>query len=568
MEDRFIPYRATQHIEGQKVLVLAPHPDDEVFGCGGAIMRHVAHGAAVLVCIVSDGGAALAGEARASYVAQRQQESRAASLVLGYGKPQFWDWPDREVQYGEQLIGRIAAAIDEFGADLVYAPSIHEMHPDHRGLAMAALEAVRRAPSNVSLAMYEVGVPQQPNLLLDISDIAQRKQDAMRCFGSQLQSQAYDAQVAALNRFRTYTLPKDVTAAEAYCLYSAEELRRNLLDLYQPEYQRQRKLGVPVMPEDLPLVSVLIRSVGRPVLKDALDSVALQTYPNIEVLVIDAKGSGHSALGDWCGRFPLRMIGAGKSLSRSQAANLALANIGGSYAIFLDDDDWFEPDHVAGLVAALQAQPGAKAAYAGVRFTDAPDAEAFEVINHGFDAVRLKHGNFIPIHAVLFDRSVVDAGARFDERLDVYEDWDFWLQVSGMTPFVHVDRVSAGYRKAGNSGVNPATQHAAVRYARELIYEKWKQRWSGQDFDTLLEYAVHIQDDHVRNLHDSLFGTQSVSTERTELVLFITPRVVTDSQQAREVTDEFRRKITGLGGLLESAGKAVELPKPEGKLLN
>lgn len=65
-----------------------------------------------------------------------------------------------------------------------------------------------------------------------------------------------------------------------------------------------------------------------------------------------------------------------------------------------------------------------------------------------------------------------------------------------------------------------------------------------------------------------LFGTQTVSSERTELVLFITPRVVTDSQQAREVTEEFRKKITGLGDLLEKAGKAVEIPKPQGKLLN
>lgn len=519
MEDRFIPYRAAEHIEGRKVLVLAPHPDDEVFGCGGAIMRHLALGAAVQVCIVSDGGGELAGEARASYVAQRQQESKTAAAVLGYGEPQFWDWPDREVKYGEQLIGRIADAIDQFGADLVYAPSIREMHPDHRGVAMAAVEAVRRARTGVSLAMYEVGVPQQPNLLLDISDIASRKQEAMRCFGSQLQSQAYDAQVSALNRFRTYTLPKDVTAAEAYSLYSADELRRNLLDLYQPEYQRQHKLGVPAIPEDLPLVSVLIRSVGRPMLQEALDSVALQTYSNIEVVVIDAKGGGHPALGVWCGRFPLRMVEAGKPLSRAQAANLALASVRGSFAIFLDDDDWFDPDHVSSLVSALQAQTAAKVAYAGVRFTNSPNAEQFEVINHAFDTVRLMHGNYIPIHAVLFDRSVIAAGAQFDERLDVYEDWDFWLQVSEMTPFIHVDRVSAGYRKSGNSGVNPATQHAAVQHARELIYEKWKQRWSGHDFNSLIDYAVHIQDEHVKGLRDSLNEQQrGLSSQHEEIV--------------------------------------------------
>lgn len=58
-----------------------------------------------------------------------------------------------------------------------------------------------------------------------------------------------------------------------------------------------------------------------------------------------------------------------------------------------------------------------------------------------------------------------------------------------------------------------------------------------------------------------LFGTQSIANNRTELVLLITPRLVANNQQAREVSDEFRRKLSGLGDLLEDFGKSSDIPK-------
>jgi LmbE family N-acetylglucosaminyl deacetylase len=89
---------------------------------------------------------------------------------------------------------------------------------------MCVIEAVRRAPSRPLLALYEVGVPIAPNLLLDISDLAECKMAAMACFVSQNEKQRYDLGIAALNRYRTYTLSAEVTAAEAYIVVSAEKL--------------------------------------------------------------------------------------------------------------------------------------------------------------------------------------------------------------------------------------------------------------------------------------------------------------------------------------------------------
>lgn len=240
MENLLVPYQATLSLPSKSVLVLAPHPDDEVFGCGGAIMRHVAQGIPVRVIVVSEGGHGVPSEEQASYIRQRQHESEEAAKILGYGAPLFWSYRDREISYGEKLINEILAAIDETTVDLIYAPSIWEIHPDHRAVGMAVVEAVRRIGKAVRLALYEVGMPLRPNCLLDISDLVDRKMKAMQCFVSQNEKQRYDLNIAALNRYRTYTLPAEVTSAEAYVLVSAEELANDVLKLYQAEHIRQR----------------------------------------------------------------------------------------------------------------------------------------------------------------------------------------------------------------------------------------------------------------------------------------------------------------------------------------
>jgi LmbE family N-acetylglucosaminyl deacetylase len=124
-------------------------------------------------------------------------------------------------------------------ADLVYAPSLDEIHPDHRALGMAAAEAVRRRGGNIRIAFYEVSAPLKPNLLLDISDVAERKAAAIGCFRSQLEKQRYDAHAAALNAYRTYTLPASVTAAEAYHVVSAESLAADPVTLHRAEAERR-----------------------------------------------------------------------------------------------------------------------------------------------------------------------------------------------------------------------------------------------------------------------------------------------------------------------------------------
>ena len=211
MESDFTPYSASLCLPAQSVLVLAPHPDDEVFGCGGAIAQHVRSGQPVCVVVLTDG-------ALYADVEVRQQESRAAAQVLGYGAPEFWGFPDGGLSYSDELAQRLADRIAQCGADLVYAPSPWENHPDHRQAQLLATEAVRRSTPELRLAFYEVGAPLRPNVLLDITMVMETKEAAMRCFASQLEHQNYLGHIQALNYYRTYTLGAEVKSAEAFWL--------------------------------------------------------------------------------------------------------------------------------------------------------------------------------------------------------------------------------------------------------------------------------------------------------------------------------------------------------------
>ena len=243
--------------------------------------------------------------------------------------------------------------------------------------------------------------------------------------------------------------------------------------------------------DDLPLISVIIRSMDRSTLSEALDSVALQTYPNIEVVVVNAKGAGHSLLGDWCGHFPLRLVLAddGRALIRPQAANLGLEKAKGQWLIFLDDDDLFDPDHIADLIQALHVHPQVKAAYIGVRVED-EKGHIRTLFNSPYDQRKLFISNFIPIHALLFSRALIDKnGARFDENMEVYEDWDFWLQLSYRTSFLHINKISAVYRVAlGDSGLGLNVNKNLQLQGREFLYDKWRLIWTGKDINCITQY--------------------------------------------------------------------------------
>lgn len=236
--------------------------------------------------------------------------------------------------------------------------------------------------------------------------------------------------------------------------------------------------------KQLPLVSILIRSMDRDYLTQALASIALQTYPHIEVVVLSVR-PGHRPLDSHCGPFPIRLVPTDAPVLRSAAANRAMAAARGSYLIFLDDDDWMMPGHIARLAEVLLRQPHAQAVYTGIGLVDGEGKPMGQVFDIPFDGIRQLAGNLTPIHSVLFKASVAAHGCRFDEALDRLEDWDFWLQLAKLAPMVHLPGVSAVYRIHESSGVH--NDSGPLGEASGRIYAKWETQWSAQQIGQIMQ---------------------------------------------------------------------------------
>ncbi len=233
------------------------------------------------------------------------------------------------------------------------------------------------------------------------------------------------------------------------------------------------------MPINNPLISVLIRTKDRwDLLKKAVESVYNQVYRPIELVVIndgkdDIKPKILELLENNDLSFKYKHLVPSKG--RSAAANAALEMSGGQFLMFLDDDDWISPEHLNILFKTLSNDENAVGAYSDVACVEVINNELKEIYRYSndFDIIKLSYENFLPIHSVLFKRFVVDNNCRFNEKLEIYEDWHFWLQVVHHGKLIHVPQVTAFYRMdesgVGLPGTNKDFNKDYVSFLKEAV---------------------------------------------------------------------------------------------------
>ena len=220
-----------------------------------------------------------------------------------------------------------------------------------------------------------------------------------------------------------------------------------------------------------PLVSLVMRTMGRPTLLRALACIAAQTHRPVEAVVVDAAGQGLQPPAPT--GLVMTVVRQGR-LDRPHAANAGLAAARGEWIGFLDEDDEIDPDHVAQLLATAMAA-GTRAAFSQARLVDA-EGKSMRVLGGPFNRNILLRTNYLTMNAVLFHRSLLDGGARFDEALGTLEDWDFWLQLSALGPFAFSGRPTVSYyATTGNSGVGmgPNLDREKALAQRDRLMAKW-----------------------------------------------------------------------------------------------
>jgi len=455
-EEHLIPYRAAD-LTGRRVLVLAPHPDDETIGCGGTLAIHARAGDPVKVVFLTNGAAGDSfGEIPVDrYVQIRQHEATAACACLGVTDLEFWPYEDRSLAGARGALRRLTDLLESFRPHIVYAPSPLEFHPDHRAACVLLCDALRSYLPDLDVAFYEIGQPIRINALVDVTPVADPKGRAMDAYESQLKERPYKDIALALDRYRSLTLGRDVVYAEGFSMWESKTIRK--IGPYAIPFQQSERL-LPDPGESGPLVSVIVRTKDRPsLLANALKSIASQTYANIEIVLVNDGGEDVRDVAlALAGAIPVTYVAHEASRGRAAAANSGLGAAKGLYLTFLDDDDVLYPDHIETLARRLQTGTD-RVAYTSVQSAyfhgppDHPESCVRRVVHHDidFDPERLLFQNYIPIMSVLFHRAVLDKVGEFDVGLDLFEDWDFWIRASRHYRFHHIRQVTAEYRFYG-----------------------------------------------------------------------------------------------------------------------
>jgi len=191
--------------EGTKVLVVAPHPDDESIGCGGTLCLHARRGDRIAVVYLTSGELGLKHLPRDQAWRTREREANKAAQVLGITRRFYLRLPDWFVGDHAALASKkLGPLLRRLSPDLIYLPHTAEWHPDHQAawpIVRASLRAARIV--GPALRAYEVWTPlREFDQVEDISTVMARKLRALRAHRSQLKEFDYVRAVTGLNQFR------------------------------------------------------------------------------------------------------------------------------------------------------------------------------------------------------------------------------------------------------------------------------------------------------------------------------------------------------------------------------
>lgn len=360
-ENDLIPYEASGLPAGPW-MVIAPHPDDETFGMGGTLALAARAGIKVTVVMVTSGD-------KGGEVSTRREEAQQAVKSLGLDDIEFWGLKDREVyRQGDLFLERFSEGLARLVPRTIFLPSPLEYHPDHRAVSLLAMKFLddifRRFPTvppgkdplvtalaECRLWLYEITRQCEANRLIKIDTVLDIKKAAIDTYKSQAATADYHDTILAINRARALTLDSRTRYAEAFLEIPVGESSL----AFMLRLDNYIKPGVKIL-TTYPLISVIIRTYNRPgLLKEALESVASQVYPETECLVVNDGGEDIQGIID---DFTLRIrrleyINFPTRSGRATAANEGIKHAKGKYVCFLDDDDIFYPDHLLTLYQAI-----------------------------------------------------------------------------------------------------------------------------------------------------------------------------------------------------------------------
>ncbi len=402
----------------RRVLAIAPHPDDEVFGCGGLLALLTDSGACVRVLVLSNGAAGDPDGASSDIAKTRMAESRAAGEHLGLEDYRFLALPDGALSTLEDLPAILRREVSEFEPELVVGPSPQELHPDHRATSRALVAALSPGPER-RVFLYGVNSQVAANILFDTSPIFERKRAAIRAFESQLRYMDLVQRAEATDGARTVNIEDEaVRFVEGYADLSSTQLaryERSALDLLSQVQGAER---TPAEMRDWPATTAVISTWNKvDVLRENLDSLRAQSLPFASIVVVDNASRDETAAVVAAEYPEVRLIVMPHSeYGACETFNIGFASATTPLIAILDDDITLPPDWLEKTTARMLSEPDTTAVVSTEIIEPGMPAEYVE-------ASKAKGRRYMSTFrgcGSLARREVLAQAGFYDERLFIY----------------------------------------------------------------------------------------------------------------------------------------------------
>ena len=179
--------------------MIAPHPDDEMLGAGGTLIHALRAGADVRCIYVTSSNPPAQVEVETTHVAAR----------IGY-RTQFLRLPVHAIPFTDESVAALGEALAAEPVNVLFVPIFLDDHEDHRRTNQLLWQAMCRGLIQDSMEVwgYQVYSPVIPNVVVDISDVAETKAEAVRMWASQMSRRKLDHYILGFNAFNMRLLPK------------------------------------------------------------------------------------------------------------------------------------------------------------------------------------------------------------------------------------------------------------------------------------------------------------------------------------------------------------------------
>lgn len=200
-------------LKGKRILIIAPHPDDEAICCGGLIMLAKKVGAKVFVIYGSVGNSRQLVTGKTDSVSRLGEVKKAAEYggfkysIMFQGE----EFMKLDIIPQKRIIEEIEDKIDEFKPDIVCVPFKDSFDQDHRALFSASITALRPIPKNLRHQPKIILESEEPyswsnhtsfhsNFYFDISDVFDNKIKLLKCHKTQLRDDPFSRSPENLER--------------------------------------------------------------------------------------------------------------------------------------------------------------------------------------------------------------------------------------------------------------------------------------------------------------------------------------------------------------------------------